>query len=163
MPLTGAQLQELKQALSAAFNEYELRDMVLGYLGRNLEAIARGDNLDKLIFELVTWAERRGYTPDLLKGARSYNSTNPTLRAFMDKYPELLLDVQIGEDASGKDSDRTSIEIVVAGEISSDDTRSQLVFYERALNTELSIAQGTIKIIKMEPTSSIGLLLNSQK
>jgi len=87
MPLTGKQVQALRDALLDAYGDAdELRMMVRIELDENLDAIAGGSNLRILIFNLVTWAERAGQVAALLDGAARHNAGNPALQQLVQAW-----------------------------------------------------------------------------
>ncbi len=80
--LTGKQVQEIREALLAAYGSVDtLRIMVRIELNETLEAIAGGENLRVLIFNLITWAERTGRVDDLIQGAYRRQSRQSSLAA----------------------------------------------------------------------------------
>ena len=83
MSLTGKQLQDICSALIDAYQSLDdLRIMVRFELNEKLEAIASGDNLRVVVFNLTTWAERTGRVDDLVEGAWRHNSGNAALQAL---------------------------------------------------------------------------------
>lgn len=81
MSLTGAQLQIIQEALLDAYSSpKELQMMVRHHLDENLYAIAGGENLRVLAFNLVSWAEQYGRIEDLIQGAYQGNPNNPAVR-----------------------------------------------------------------------------------
>lgn len=87
MSLTGAQVQELQDALVRAFDQGALLQMARVQLEVNLFAVAGGNSLNDVVFNLIAWAERTGRTADLIAGALAHNPQNPELRAFQARYP----------------------------------------------------------------------------
>ena len=83
MSLSGKQLQDICSALIDVYQSLDdLRIMVRFELDEKLEAIASGDNLRVVVFNLTTWAERTGRVNDLIEGARRHNSGNAALQAL---------------------------------------------------------------------------------
>ncbi|MEH2456804.1 effector-associated domain EAD1-containing protein [Nostoc sp.] len=61
MQLTGIQRKELLLAIISAYpNEADLEIMVSFELEENLNAIAGGNNLTEVVFNLIKWANSRG-------------------------------------------------------------------------------------------------------
>jgi hypothetical protein len=84
MELTGPQQQQLQQALLSAFPKLDwLRQMVAFSLNENLDAIAVGDDLATVVFNLIIWAIAQGRLEDLLIGAYQRNPGNPALYNFL--------------------------------------------------------------------------------
>lgn len=154
--LDGGIVQELNQALVCAFTRDELRKMVRYKLGRVLSAIIddSGD-MDTVVFNLIEWAERHGYISDLVLGAAQHNPTNPVLTKFVERHHELL--------SANNDGERTTVVIVVKGNLSRSDPDSQRAFYEHAINIASLLPDGTAQILGMEPFNSIKLTVELPK
>lgn len=70
MRLSGKQLQQIQEALLDAYSSVdELRMLARFELSENLNAVAGGDNLRVVVFNLLTWAEQHGRMAELLAGA----------------------------------------------------------------------------------------------
>jgi formylglycine-generating enzyme required for sulfatase activity len=69
MRLSGKQVEQLQDALLAAFSKDALRMLVRTELDQNLDEIAGGENLRILTFNLVSWAEQNSCVGDLLQAA----------------------------------------------------------------------------------------------
>ncbi|MBS9394372.1 MAG: trypsin-like peptidase domain-containing protein [Dolichospermum sp. LBC05a] len=83
MQLSGSERKELRKALVDAYRTpKQLRTMVNEELGENLEAIAGGDNLNDIAFELIQWAEARSKIHELILAASVENSENTRLKNF---------------------------------------------------------------------------------
>ncbi len=81
--LSGEQFRQLMEALGDAFpSRRDLARMVRIGLNENLDALASARNLNDTTFELITWAEARGQTVDLVAAARRANPGNPMLAAL---------------------------------------------------------------------------------
>ncbi len=88
MNLSGQQRKKLQQALVSAFPTQESLKMMLSYeLEKNLDAIARKDNLAITIFILIETADAEGWIEYLIRGACISNE-NPHLKVVAE---ELLL------------------------------------------------------------------------
>jgi hypothetical protein len=83
MHLTGKQRRQLETALLSAFPSRDaLTRMVAYQLDQNLAAIAGGDTLAAVVFNLVGWAHATGQIEQLIAAAQAENPGNPELRAF---------------------------------------------------------------------------------
>jgi V8-like Glu-specific endopeptidase len=83
MRLTGRQYQQLTEALVDAFPEpQKLAQMVRFRLEKNLNAIAMGDDLTKIVFKLIGTAEAEAWVDQLIAAARESNPGNPRLFVF---------------------------------------------------------------------------------
>ena len=81
--LTGPQRKQLYTALLSAFPTLaDLRRVVTFGLSQNLDQITTGGSLDQMALDLITWAQARGRTEDLVKAALDDNPDNSTLQAF---------------------------------------------------------------------------------
>lgn len=79
--LTGRQIEQAQNALLEAFPSRDaLRMLARIELDENLDAIAGGDNLRVIAFNLVSWAEQTGVFACLVDGAVRQNDGNTTLR-----------------------------------------------------------------------------------
>ncbi|MEO0969613.1 MAG: effector-associated domain EAD1-containing protein [Cyanobacteria bacterium J06639_18] len=80
MGLTGQQYKQLRDALVEAFpSQIRLAELVKFQFGKNLNAIAMGDDLDAIAYRLIQTAEAQGWTDELITGARAANPGNPSL------------------------------------------------------------------------------------
>lgn len=78
--LTGEQVQQIQDAIVAAYNPDSLRAMVRTRLDENLDSIAQGSTLRAQVFALIEWAERQGRVAELLQAAHEGNPGNARLR-----------------------------------------------------------------------------------
>ncbi|BAY22479.1 TIR protein [Calothrix sp. NIES-2100] len=87
MQLNGSQRQQFHKALMSAFpSRTDLAIMVRFTLDENLDAIAGGDNLSKAVFDLINWAESRGYLEKLIDSAVEQNPLNKELQDFVEQF-----------------------------------------------------------------------------
>src|SRR5206468_13131443 len=83
MELTGDQVAKFVAALLDAFpTRLQLAQMVRFQLNKNLDALALGDDLQEIVFNLVQKAEAQGWIAELLFAARTSNPGNPALLEF---------------------------------------------------------------------------------
>jgi V8-like Glu-specific endopeptidase len=82
MKLTGAQYQQLSDALRDAFTKQRLAEMIRFKLDKNLDDISLGGDYRQVVFELIRTAEAEGWTDQLLLAARESNPGNASLLAF---------------------------------------------------------------------------------
>jgi hypothetical protein len=61
----------------------QLEIMVKFELDENVDELAGGDNLGKVIFNLIMWAERTGRFDELIKGAISHNPRNLRVQSLI--------------------------------------------------------------------------------
>ncbi|MEC4818246.1 MAG: effector-associated domain EAD1-containing protein [Scytonema sp. PMC 1069.18] len=80
MALSGQQLEQLRDALREHPNKPSLEQMLFFILDKNLDAIAGGDNLENIVFELIKAAKSQGWLKQLICAARQSNPENPRLQ-----------------------------------------------------------------------------------
>jgi hypothetical protein len=82
--LTPNQCKSLQTALISAFpEESDLEIMVQYYLQTALNRISRAKTYDKIVFDVIQWANARGKVSVLLQGASETNPDNPDLLQFI--------------------------------------------------------------------------------
>jgi formylglycine-generating enzyme required for sulfatase activity len=80
MPLSGKQLKQTQDALLDAYATVDdLRMLVRFELNENLNAVAGGDNLRVVVFNLLAWAEQHGRVADLITAACAQRPGNAAL------------------------------------------------------------------------------------
>jgi len=81
MALSSDQYKRTMDAILAAFpGESELERAVFFGIGEHLNDAAGPGKLSSRVFELVGWAEAKGWTLKLIRGLRKENAENPLLR-----------------------------------------------------------------------------------
>jgi formylglycine-generating enzyme required for sulfatase activity len=91
MRLSGKQVKNFQDALLDAYPTKDaLRMMVRVGLDQHLEAIADGENLQVVIFNLVSWAEQYGRLPELIQSAHDQNPGNPSLQRLLETLDSTL-------------------------------------------------------------------------
>ena len=89
MQLTGKQSKQILDTLLDAFStKDELRRMVEFELEERLDAIAGGENLTAVVYNLITWARQRDRIGELIQGAHNQVSGNPKLQQLLRDYQE---------------------------------------------------------------------------
>jgi uncharacterized protein YjbI with pentapeptide repeats len=84
--LLPQQRQQLHDALVAAFpSKPSLEQMLSHQLDKNLDAIAGGNNLQEIVFDLIKTVESRGWIEDLVRAAYNENPGNPKLKAIAER------------------------------------------------------------------------------
>lgn len=80
-------LPQINQALLAAFpTDNVLAQMVRFGLKENLSHIAQGENLQEVVFELITWAEAQGRLTELVIAASQFNPGNAHLKSLAAQF-----------------------------------------------------------------------------
>jgi hypothetical protein len=80
--MTHEQMQRLHEAILSAFNEAELRELVRFDLEQDLDGIVASGAFHKVVFDLLTWAERQGRTPALVAAIRKARPANAQVQAI---------------------------------------------------------------------------------
>jgi len=91
MELDGQIVEELQKAILGAFTAPELTRLVRTDLNENLDAISNSNNFTEVVFDLITWADRRGRIGELVAALQRQNPTNPQLHYFMDQYGHAIV------------------------------------------------------------------------
>ncbi|WP_030275132.1 effector-associated domain EAD1-containing protein [Streptomyces sp. NRRL B-24484] len=86
MTMPGAQMREAVAALLDAFTLAGFDQMLRFHLDRRREEISLGGNLRTVAFEVLDTADRQGWAPALVAGAREANPTNPQLSAVAERW-----------------------------------------------------------------------------
>ena len=88
MKLNGRQQQQFQQALLSAFpSKAKLAQMVSFELDWQLDAIAGGENLTEIVFNLIQYAQSQGKIDQLFAAARCQNIGNSLLHHFVQQLP----------------------------------------------------------------------------
>src|SRR5215213_3567862 len=91
--LKGKQLEVLRDALVSAFRDYDELKMILRFeLDEKLQNYVDRGPMNRVVTELLEWAESKGKLDELIAGARAQNPGNPELRQF-------ALEVSLTSDA----------------------------------------------------------------
>lgn len=86
MRLDKNQFTQAQSALLGGFDRDDLRLMVRLQLDEDLDTITSNDELDVLVFNLLTWAEREDRLSDLIQGALAANPGNRELQHLAEDY-----------------------------------------------------------------------------
>ena len=92
--MPGHQLEEIRDALCAAFNRNTLAQMLRFRLDRNVWAFVPDGPFEHVTFDLLVQAEAEGWTAEVVRAAHLFNPGNPRLREVYEKYgaaPEAAL------------------------------------------------------------------------
>lgn len=85
MKPSGKQVKQIQEALLDAYPTRDTLRMMVRYgLDQNLDAIATGDNLQVLVFNLVNWAEQYGRLDELVQQAYLQNPGNPSMQSLVE-------------------------------------------------------------------------------
>ncbi|MEV6211510.1 effector-associated domain EAD1-containing protein [Kitasatospora sp. NPDC051914] len=84
--MPGTQMKEAVAALLDAFTLNAFDQMLRFHLDRRREEISLGSNLRTVAFEVLDTADREGWAPALVAGAREANPTSPRLAAFAEQW-----------------------------------------------------------------------------
>ncbi len=82
MSLSGPEYKELQEALIDAFPDKASLEQMLSLINKNLNAIAGGNNLNEIVFNIIKKAKAENWVKDLISAARQSNPRNPKLKAI---------------------------------------------------------------------------------
>jgi len=82
MKLTGKQVEEVIEALAASFNRAGLERFLRIRLDRRLDQITGGGDLYEVILDVVSTAEREGWTAELIRQAAEWYPDSERLPAL---------------------------------------------------------------------------------
>jgi hypothetical protein len=119
--MTGRQMEALRDALCAAFDQDSLDQMIRFRLDRNRAALTPSGNLRTVVFKVIEAAVKEGWQSDLIREALSYNPGNLALRQFTEANPNLVRSNL--EDKSGNPGLRELLAKDVNPSISGQNTR----------------------------------------
>ena len=86
LTLTPTEARQFRDALLSAFTLGELEQVVYFGLGKDLAAVVERGPTEKMVTDLVKWADSNNNVPALLAQARSDNPGNVKLRQFDDYF-----------------------------------------------------------------------------
>lgn len=85
MRLKGSERERLCEAIISAYPSKPDLEMMVSYqLDKNLDAIAGGNNLTQVVFNLIRRAESQGKLEELINAAIRENPGNPELKEFQE-------------------------------------------------------------------------------
>jgi hypothetical protein len=80
MGLNGAQTAKLRDAMLSGFNDPELEQFVRIKLNENLHELVEGGPRSKVVFDLITWAERKGRVIELIRAVQEALPKRPEIQ-----------------------------------------------------------------------------------
>jgi pectin methylesterase-like acyl-CoA thioesterase len=87
--MTGRKMEELRDALCAAFDQESLDQMLRLRLGKDRAHLVGSGNLQAVVFKLINVAVREGWQSDLIRAALACNPGSPALQRFLEKHGDL--------------------------------------------------------------------------
>src|SRR5690349_18948455 len=105
MPLTGEEIEQLRDAIAAAFDDDALVQMVRFKLGKDLfKMVARGPR-DTVAFNLINRAEQEGWTRSLITAVALVRRDNEQVRRYCEAHaPWALTPPESGDLVGGASS-----------------------------------------------------------
>jgi hypothetical protein len=83
MTLTGSQMEQLRDAMCAAFDQASLKQMVRFRLAKDLQHLVNASRpMHELVFDLIDAADRQGWTDQLVTAAHQFVPGNDQLQAY---------------------------------------------------------------------------------
>lgn len=83
--MNGRDLLAASEALRGAFSPEEFDQLLVFHLDRRREEYAGPGNFRTVVFQVLTAAQREGWLPQLLSGAREFNPSNAELMALAER------------------------------------------------------------------------------
>jgi V8-like Glu-specific endopeptidase len=84
--MRGVQYEEVWKVLYTGYSKKSLEQMLRFRLDIDLDSIVAGGPMRDIVFDLLSQAEREGWTTDLIREAYRYNPRNPDLLKIYEKY-----------------------------------------------------------------------------
>ncbi|KQV04420.1 MULTISPECIES: effector-associated domain EAD1-containing protein [unclassified Kitasatospora] len=84
MAMSGEELKKASAALQDAFNSNTFDQMLRYHLDRRREHISLGSDFAVIVFDVLDAADREGWIPQLIVGAREFNPGSPRLAALAE-------------------------------------------------------------------------------
>lgn len=95
----GATFEDIWKALTAGYSKNSLRQMLLFRLDKRLDDIVPDGSMRDMVFDLLSQAEREGWTTDLVREGYRFNPRNFDLLKVYEKYGLApSVSVQSGDD-----------------------------------------------------------------
>ncbi len=97
--MPGVQFEEIWKALSSGYSKKSLQQMLLFRLNKDLDDLVADGSMRDMVFDLLSQAEREGWTTDLVREGYLYNPRNFDLLKVYEKYHLApAVSVQSGDD-----------------------------------------------------------------
>jgi len=97
--MPGVQFEEIWKAFSSGYSKKSLQQMLLFRLNKDLDDLVADGSMRDMVFDLLSQAEREGWTTDLVREAYLYNPRNFDLLKVYEKYHLApAVSVQSGDD-----------------------------------------------------------------
>jgi hypothetical protein len=93
--VTGQQIEALRDALCAAFDQDSLHQMLRVRLDKNLADLVGPGGLRTVVFNVIDVAVREGWQRDLIRASLEDNPGNPALRRFCEENADLNLGAEV--------------------------------------------------------------------
>ncbi len=90
--LQGSQIEELRDALSSAFTEDSLKQMLRLRLNWRWDEIKKGETYEDRLFNLIELAESEGKAEQLVINAARQQSNNLKIQTFVEAYADKLIE-----------------------------------------------------------------------
>lgn len=89
-PLTPTQLALLHEAVVDAFSPPELERLTRFKLGTRLDLITRAGSTPTMVHAVLEYAERRGWTEELIRGVYEERNSHPLVLAFCQQHARFV-------------------------------------------------------------------------
>ena len=103
--MPGVQFEEIWKALDTAYSKKSFQQMLLFRLNKDLDDFVADGSMRDMVFDLLSQAEREGWTTDLVREAYLYNARNFDLLKVYEKYHLApAVSVQSGDDPKAREA-----------------------------------------------------------
>ncbi len=103
--MPGVQLEEIWKAFTSGYSKKSLQQMLLFRLDKDLDDLVADGPMRDMVFDLLSLAEREGWTTDLVRDGYLYNPRNPDLLRVYEKYRLApAVSIQSGDDPRAREA-----------------------------------------------------------
>ena len=88
--MTGRQMESLRDALCAAFDQDSLDQMLRLRLDKDRAQLAGSGSLQTVVFKVIEASIHQGWQTDLISAALKYNPGSAALQQFCTENPDLV-------------------------------------------------------------------------
>jgi hypothetical protein len=114
--MPGVQLEEIWNAFTAGYTKKSLQQMLMFRLNKDLDDLVGDGSMRDMVFDLLTLAEREGWTTDLVREGYLYNPRNNDLLKVYEKYHLApAVSVQSGDDAALREAQLQQLQPLSGG------------------------------------------------
>ena len=82
MALSGKEKEQLNEVILSAYNEFEFKQFLDYKLNQNVDHITLGGSFAQIVYEVIAYSERHGWTEDLIHELHDDRPRNEKVKAF---------------------------------------------------------------------------------